>query len=357
MSSGSFVIPRIIETHLEEISTLYLQWCDESELAALPSSGADLSWLKKLRRRIDAHLDGLVASGDAGWNIAAPFMLSEDEGEYFAIALLAFERNVPQIKDVVEGALESTALYRAQADAFAWRKSGSREQWAARFARSTRLELRSLCLHYLWHNPDSSARAIFDADWLDLQHRTITDAYAQAGVVLPVLMEDLRKFRRVDLVPLLRKLNDTEVSERNYHPLSTRVMIGDTTALDELKCFVLEHNEYQEQATELCFSRYGFDRAKMLLAELRATGGHERCAIIAVGAMRAKPLLPWLLKQMARPESARLAGQAWARVMGVDLAEQGLVLDDDSLDEAWLDFDGDEHLPWPDSEKIRRLTG
>jgi hypothetical protein len=58
--------------------------------AAVRASHYLLTDLARLDNRIEAHLDGLRVSGDAGWEICAKVMSKGDAGEIFAGAILAF---------------------------------------------------------------------------------------------------------------------------------------------------------------------------------------------------------------------------------------------------------------------------
>jgi len=74
-------------------------------------------------------------------------------------------------------------------------------------------------------------------------------------------------------------------------------------------------------------------------------------------------LLPWLFQQMAIPEVARVAGESFSMISGVDLAY-------DDLDGEWpegfeagptedpedenVEMDADEDLPWPNVELIQQ---
>ena len=76
--------------------------------------------------------------------------------------------------------------------------------------------------------------------------------------------------------------------------------------------------------------------------------------------------VPWLIDHMANAETARLAGEAFSLITGVDLAERGSAGDipanfesgpNDDPDDPNVEMDPDEGLPWPDVPKSRELVG
>jgi len=74
-------------------------------------------------------------------------------------------------------------------------------------------------------------------------------------------------------------------------------------------------------------------------------------------------LLPWLFEQMAIPELARVAGESFSMLTGVDLAYDDLDGErpegfeagptEDPEDEN-VEMDADEDLPWPNVELIKK---
>lgn len=88
---------------------------------------------------------------------------------------------------------------------------------------------------------------------------------------------------------------------------------------------------------------------------------HLRHAVQLAGAHGDALVMPWLLMQLHVPVVARLAGQAFSHLTGVDLEDAGLSGSppadfhagptDDPADPD-VAPDQDEHLPWPDAAKV-----
>jgi uncharacterized protein (TIGR02270 family) len=77
-------------------------------------------------------------------------------------------------------------------------------------------------------------------------------------------------------------------------------------------------------------------------------------------------LIPWLIEQMKAPELARVAGESFTMITGVDIAYEDLEGEwpegfeagptENSEDEN-VEMDPDEDLPWPDPELILKWWG
>jgi uncharacterized protein (TIGR02270 family) len=88
-----------------------------------------------------------------------------------------------------------------------------------------------------------------------------------------------------------------------------------------------------------------------------------RIAIIAAGAFGDPASIPWLMEQMKVPELARVAGEAFTMITGVDIALEDLDAEKPEGFEAGptenpgddnVEMDPDENLPWPGSELIAK---
>ena len=75
----------IIEQHAEEVAFLWLLYSQELEA---PNPNPD--HLAQLKKRINAHVKGLILAGDDGWNCCAKALEAHPEsGEVFAASMLA----------------------------------------------------------------------------------------------------------------------------------------------------------------------------------------------------------------------------------------------------------------------------
>ena len=84
--------------------------------------------------------------------------------------------------------------------------------------------------------------------------------------------------------------------------------------------------------------------------------------VTATGHLGDPVAVPWLISKMATPELARVAGESFALITGVDLAYDDLETDvpqdfqsgpTDEPSDPNVDLDPDDNLPWPDPALIQ----
>jgi uncharacterized protein (TIGR02270 family) len=88
-----------------------------------------------------------------------------------------------------------------------------------------------------------------------------------------------------------------------------------------------------------------------------------RYAIVAAGVFGDPPRIPWIVDRMGVPELARVAGEAFAMITGVDLAFEDLdsgkpagfeTGPTENPEDENVDMDPDEHLPWPNPTLVAK---
>ena len=102
-------------------------------------------------------------------------------------------------------------------------------------------------------------------------------------------------------------------------------------------------------------------QANAWLREFAKLPDRQRDLIRATGVIGDPLYIPWLIERMADLPTARLAGEAFSMITGLDLAYRDLDRrppadfqsgpNDDPEDEN-VELDEDENLPWPDQAKI-----
>ncbi len=102
--------------------------------------------------------------------------------------------------------------------------------------------------------------------------------------------------------------------------------------------------------------------ARTWLSRLNGEPAHARTVVIATGQLGDPVAVPWLIAKMAIPELARVAGESFSLITGVDLAYDDLEIDapqdfqpgpTDEPSDTNVDLDPDENLPWPDPALIQ----
>jgi len=140
------------------------------------------------------------------------------------------------------------------------------------------------------------------------------------------------------------------------------VLLGDATALNLLKTFVLDsQSPLREESLQLVLRKMDLKNALALHQELTKKSDAQRLAVIGAGIIGDPALIPCLINQMNIPALARVAGEAFNFITGVNISEQELEgswpegfeagPNDDPKDPN-VEMDPDENLPWPDEKKI-----
>jgi uncharacterized protein (TIGR02270 family) len=128
-----------------------------------------------------------------------------------------------------------------------------------------------------------------------------------------------------------------------------------------LRTLALKPDPTQLEALALALFTADTDTARSLVKQLAAQGASLRTLIKAAGWAGDTQVVPWLFKHMEDDAPARLAGEAFSFITGVDLAWLDLERkppetvpggpNDDPNDEN-VALDEDESLPWPDLPKL-----
>jgi uncharacterized protein (TIGR02270 family) len=114
------IIPTVVSQHAEEAA---MQWLLRHDAVGAPHY--DLADLTKLDNRVDAHLDGLRISGEAGWEACQEQQWIEEEGEVFVAGFLAGDSgDMERLARVLESINQQPQLVRAMVAALGWVDSG-----------------------------------------------------------------------------------------------------------------------------------------------------------------------------------------------------------------------------------------
>jgi uncharacterized protein (TIGR02270 family) len=112
-----------------------------------------------------------------------------------------------------------------------------------------------------------------------------------------------------------------------------------------------------DRALDLLLRRLDVPQANDWLHQFAKLPDRQRDLIRATGVIGDPLYIPWLIERMAEPVTARLAGESFSMITGLDLAYLDLDCaapddfdagpNDDPADEN-VALDEDENLPWPD---------
>jgi uncharacterized protein (TIGR02270 family) len=268
---------------------------------------------------------------------------------------MAFERGDDNsIGEVLKIGGSSLELTRGIFSALGWIPLPQVQQHLQQFVLSESLTLRRIGLSgYALHRQDPGL-ALIDALNAD-------DPLLKARALKAV-----GELGRRDLLPLVQRDLNTASEQCRYAAAWSGTFLGESAAVPVLQAVAESGGPNAERAIGVALRRMTFADAhawqRYLAERLEAT----RLSIIAAGVMGDPGLIPWLIESMAIPDLARVAGEAFTVITGVDIAY-------DNLDgEKPADFEGgptenpedenvgldpDEELPWPNPELIQKWWG
>jgi hypothetical protein len=359
------IIEDIVTQHAEEAAFLWL--LRDIAVYAPHYSLADLS---ELDDRVEAHLDGLRIAGDAGWEICKGALEQKEVGEIFAASVLAFEsRDETRIQTVLEVGSVEPELSQGIISALGWLSYQQAE----------------IHINKLLTSDSSNLRRIgIAASAVQRQYpvKPLIDALSDNDLLLKArALQAVGQFGRVDLLSLLRLNLTAEDDLCRFNAAWSAALLGDTSAVSVLKTFVtpvrpphprIEYGagsnplpqgarERAEEAVKIALRRMDLESAHSWQKELAQNPETVRLALIGAGAIGDPILIPWLIEQMKTPVLARVAGEAFTMITGVDIAYEDLegkwpegfeAGPTENPEDENVEMDPDEDLPWPNPELI-----
>lgn len=333
----------VISRHAEDASFLWLR-----RDRAVHAFDYTLTDLERLDGRIDAHLDGLTTAGDEGWRLALEQLENGDPEDFFAAASVALLRADSSFEEVVAAA-EAADLpaTRGLISALAW----SGEPAAKR-------------LDVLAASRSEKARMVAIAARACL--RTCEGAALERALRDPSPLVRARALRAVgevgrkDLLLPLRQSNAETSPECRFWAAWSASILGNPTAIPVMLAASRTGKLHIERAIDLAVRASKGDSGAAIYRQLVSEGA-TCLALIAARALGDPANVPWILEAMEDETHARLAGDAFSTLVGVDLACEELVSEQPRREAGPTDDPADENvamdryadLPWPAVPQIR----
>jgi uncharacterized protein (TIGR02270 family) len=334
------IIADIVSQHAEEAAFLWL--LRDNATRAPHYNLADLA---DLEERVDAHLDGLRVAGEEAWAFCAEGLKHEEVGEVFAAGYFALGSGrqdwLSSVLQVV-GATPETA--RGLISALGWIERDKLQGQVVDWLKSTEPSLRKLGL---------GACAVQRVDCGTYLDHALADA--NAGVRARAL-RSVGELRRQDLsAPLASHLDDEDDTCRFWAAWSA-ALLGESQGVMVLQSLAATSTAFGEAALQLALRAMEVSAAVAWVRELNQAPEQARRVIQATGIIGDPASIPWLIERMKVPELARVAGEAFSMITGIDMAYDDLEADwpegfeagpTEDADDANVAMDADEDLPWP----------
>ncbi|MDD5267992.1 MAG: TIGR02270 family protein [Methylococcales bacterium] len=348
MKQAQSVIPHIIDQHAEEAAFLWLLRHN-----AVYAPHYNLKDLTKLDGRVEAHIDGLRIAGDYGWEACRHNLEFKERGEVFTAAILALEGNhIDRINKVYQVAEEAPEALDGLISAFGWVEP--------HFLQG-KVNGLLVSKNPLWRQVGIAACAIHRVDPGKFLDQAIQDDDNQLRARA---LRAAGELGRVDLKPvLLEQINNQNPVAGFWAAWSVVLLGGRGKALFSLQTKIIEGSDFSLKAMQPVLRVLNLQEVKELLKVLAQNGDRTREAVIGAGISGDPGYMPWLIKQMEVPELAKIAGESFSFISGVDIAYDDL---EGELPESFVTgptenpeddevaMDADEDLPCPDPLLIDR---
>jgi len=341
-------IAAVVGQHAEEAA---FQWLLRDSAVSAPHY--DLADLAKLDGRVDAHIDGLRIAGDQGWNLCAEALEHQEAGEVFAAAVLALEsEDQSRFEKVFSAAQEDPSTVRGLVSALGWVSQESLRGTVKGLLSSPdplrrRVGIAACALHRV-HPKDALGTAIGDEEEA-LQSRALR-AVGELG--------------RTDLAGRLQATFQAEDASCRFWAAWASVLTGNRTdALELLRFFGTVESAFRIRAMQVALRVMTPASSRQWLKGLRDGDGALRDVLVGVGIGGDPSYVPWLITQTDAPAVARVAGEAFTMIVGVDLASEDLEGEwpegfeagpTDNPEDENVAMDADEDLPWPDRPLVQK---
>lgn len=339
-------IPVVVAQHAEESAILRGV---RSALVRAPH--VKLHQLRRLDDRIAAHLDGLAVAGECGWKLCEAALQNPGAGEMFAAAVRAIEEKRSAGLDALLALAEAVpASQSGLMSAFGWVSP----QFLAGTVRG------------LTGSPGAFRRQVAIAACA--MHRADPGAALDAALAdddVRVRARGLRvageSGRRDLLAACVKALADEDAGCRFWAARSALLLAAPDSAVRVLHDIALEGDPRRASALQYLLKAVDVTQAHVVLKALAQDDANRRLLIQGAGIAGDPHYVPWLVKQMEDPELARLAGESFSTITGVDLADLDLeskppdsfeATPTENPEDENVEIDPDDSLPWPDVPKI-----
>lgn len=344
---SALINEQVVQQHADEAS---FQWLLRN--AAVTSPNYNLMDLAALDERVEANIDGLRVAGEYGWKICEEQLGFEEPGEVFTAGVLSVESGDDEgIKRVLDVALKEKALLKAFISALGWIGFDQAEPAMTKLIASDIPEHRYVGI---------AAYAIHRQDPGPVLTQAVHD---QAPIVRARALKAAGELGRLDLMnDLIHYAHDDHEMCRFYAAWSAARLGNCMENIVTVLCdFIVPADPKAPQALPLVLNCMQDEQALRFFQKLKASVEHQRLAAIAIGLMGDPALIPELFPMMNRQDLARVAGESFSMITGIDIEyddlnqdppegfEAGISEDPDAQD---VEMDPDEDLPWPNPALI-----
>ena len=337
-------VPMVVQQHFESADVLR-----STRAGQVRAPHIELHRLQRLDDRLAASLDGLAVAGDCARRLCLAALETPGCGPVFVATVGAIEDRDPALLEKLLSLAEAVPEARVGlVSAFGWVPAPSLRGITRALLDSPHAFRRDIGL---------AACAMHHADPDAVLETAMADAaHARQAIVVA------GKLGRTDLLPGCLGGLLQEDDARRFEAARSALLLGDQqAALRTLVALAGKDGPCQAESAVLALKVLPTVQAHELLQSLAQEDASVRILVRGIGAAGDPHYVPWLIAQMHDLKLARLAGESFSTITGLDLAAEDLELKppenhaagpNDNPDDEDVAMDEDESLPWPDAGKI-----
>lgn len=341
------IFSHIIEQHVDDAAFLWLM-----RSQAMTQAHQTPGSIGKIEQRINNHIKGLFNQASGAWEYSHEAAECQEGGEMFVLAMLALSSgDSSKINTLLELTSGSEEAFKGFISALGWLPASVVNPLLKLWVNSKEPLYQYACI---------AACSVRRVD--PKVHLTLLLSNVENIKNIPLYCRMLRlvgELKRHDLNHLLAKMLDHENGSVSFWAHWSTLMLGDRSALKGFERFVLESGPHQLCAISVAVRCHDHTHAWYLIRSLVKSSTQTAQTIAALSALGDPKGVLWLLDRMKEPQYAKLAGEAFSQITGVDLELQGLTESnsagfDDGEEEGDIPILlGCESLPMPIAEKVR----
>lgn len=339
----------IYERYVDEASFLWLM-----RSIAVNQPHYDVADVKTLEDRVQAQLDGLLTSIDIAWPLCEKALELNGAGEVFTAAIVAFKsHDAAQIQKVVDAGLESEDTTKGLISALAWLPSEISYPWIQKFLSSKDLNHKYLAISLC------SLRRENPGEFLDkfLQR----DDCLQHEKLYIRCLRLVGEIKRHDLMPALNSAMTSDNEEIIFWANWSAILLGNKDLAQGMEAYIFNESAFLDRAINITFRVLSINDARSWISRLSSDEQQNRTVIKATGVLGDPHAVDWLILKMREPAFARVAGESFTFITGIDLEKNQLnqsvpahleQLPNENPQDEVVALDEDENLPWPNAEAV-----
>jgi uncharacterized protein (TIGR02270 family) len=340
MTAGQLMAESYADVVQEHASEAAYLWEARQRRLALASPQYTLRHAIEHDGRIEAHLDGLRVAGGKGVAVCRNGLTADSPGSFFAATVLALEHRAGDVfKELCAVAAAAPEVHEAFGSALGWVSPALLRGVVVGLLESASPELVKIGIAACaWHriDPGRALHRHFDSGLPPVQ-ACVLRATGEIGATA---------WKQQCLEMLLSPDPDVR-----YFAARSALLFGlREPVLPTLQALASEPTPWQRRAFRLALLALNPSEGQAFVRG--CAGVSNRMKVEAVGLMGQVQHVPWLIECMADPLLARIAGEAFSAITGVDLAFEDLDIRPAPEQDEEAESPEDDGLPWPDPQRV-----